>query len=334
MARVGLRGAIRVFEISARNAAEAYDETLGLLRAVGVTEPSRNGPVVTLQDPFMLTLDDPRKRVILCPIRNANPFFHLMEAIWMFAGQSDVSWLTQFNSNIEKYANNGHIHGAYGHRWFHMWGDQVANVIRQLYGDPTTRQAVIAMWDPISDHLELWKDRPCNTHIYFRQVDGALDMTVCNRSNDLIWGMVGSNIVHMTMLHELIATAVNKELGKYHVFTNNLHFYMQLYPNGDDIWENRMQTPTPYPCEHFLLTRGMGYPTDFFVDCENMVKGRHDRLKTPWMKQVAKPMHDAYLAKTKEGRLAHARLIDAKDWKRAAVEWLERKYARQEHCDS
>ena len=37
------------------------------------------------------------------------------------------------------------------------------------------------------------KDVPCNTHAYFAiNAEGSLDLTVCNRSNDLVWGCLGA----------------------------------------------------------------------------------------------------------------------------------------------
>ena len=32
-----------------------------------------------------------------------------------------------------------------------------------------------------------------------------LCMTVCNRSNDMLWGAYGANVVHMSMLQEFVA---------------------------------------------------------------------------------------------------------------------------------
>lgn len=78
------------------------------------------------------------------------------------------------------------------------------------------------------------KDVCCNTNIYFRireehrsleYSDKYLDMTVCNRSNDLIWGLLGANIVHMSFLQEYMAVRLGVEIGHYHTMTNNLHVY-------------------------------------------------------------------------------------------------------------
>jgi hypothetical protein len=54
-----------------------------------------------------------------------------------------------------------------------------------------------------------------------------LDMTVTNRSNDLVWGMLGADYVHFTFLQEYMAARLWVEVGKYHHFTNNLHVYTE-----------------------------------------------------------------------------------------------------------
>lgn len=315
-----------VIEVSARSAAEAYHEALWQLRVSGKHEPSRNGDVLTIRDIFVLSVQEPRRRVLLCPIRNANPFFHVMEVVWMFAGDDSVEWIMQFNSRLSKYANDGYIHGAYGHRWFTKWGNQVLHAAGQLIDSPTTRQAVIQMWDPVTDWLPNLNDRPCNTEIVFRMIEGGLDMTVFNRSNDLIWGMLGANIVHMTYLHEFVSIATGIPMGTYRVVSNNLHFYTDLYPNGKAIWDNIVEGPDPYPCQTFPFLSGADEAWEFQRGCQDFMRHRFEDLKSPWLKRVALPMYRAYKANTKQARLAHCQLIEASDWRRACEEWIERNH--------
>jgi hypothetical protein len=185
------------------------------------------------------------------------------------------------------------------------------------------------MWDVQSDNLPHWNDRPCNTHIYFRNVNGKLDMTICNRSNDVIWGMFGANCVHMSYLHEFVARASGLEQGKYHVMTNNLHFYQDSYPNGQDIWQNFVEH-TIYPTQHFPI---LSLPDNYVKmkhECMEFIAGFQERLTLPWLAKVAKPMHDCYLAKSPGARLAHASLIEDEAWRTAALMWLERRYSTHE----
>lgn len=308
-------------EFDAQSIPEAYVEGLWKIRIFGVQEGSRNGPMITIPEPVTLTIYNPTMRVLSDATRNANPFFHVMETVWMFAGRQNPAWLLQFNKRIGQYADETDfgsvINGAYGYRWLQHWGPQIPYIIQLLKEEPTTRQAVLTMWDPHQDlFMRHWKDRPCNTHIYFRVVNGALNMTVSNRSNDFIWGMMGANAVHMTYLHEFMARATGIELGLYRVFTNNLHFYLNQYPNTKDLLET-ITLDWVYPAATFpILSEGEGWER-FLLECKMFVDGKFDGITNQWLRGVALPMHDIYLKKIDQK-------IVATDWKKCCDEWLVR----------
>lgn len=320
-----------VVDISAQNAPEAYTEALNAMRIHGVTEESRNGPVLTIQKPVYLTIENPTQRVITDPLRNANPFFHCMEAIWMFAGSDDVRWLEQFNKGYRNYAdiNTDIIHGAYGHRWRKHFGrDQIQRVAELLERDSTTRRAVLGMWDPTGD-LDDHKDLPCNTHILFRATNIGLDMTVINRSNDLIWGMLGANVVHMTMLHELIADAAGLSIGSYHVFTTNLHMYKSL-ENYEAILETREPPVDAYikGIRSLPMLNNDETLAEFLHDAEEFVeKGKLTDFKCLWFTVVAVPMYMAWKVRklNPPQAMRYALVIEADDWRTSCLEWMARK---------
>lgn len=328
-------------EINAYDAPQAYVEGIQKLKVFGVEEQSRNGPVLTIQEPVVLTIKIPTRRVIFDPFRDANPFFHLMEAIWMMAGSNDVRFVEQFNKKYREYAENGadYVHAAYGHRWRKAFSritsvaghpkistvDQVKEVIELLKKDPTSRRAVLGMWDPGSD-LVPHNDLPCNTHIYFRIVNGALEMTVCNRSNDFVWGMLGANVVHMTILQELVAHGAGVPIGHYRVMTNNLHIYKGLDKFGGII--NTVAEYNPYLEQMFPLPLLAEKETvdGFLNDCEEFIEGRG--TASLWFKHVAWPMLRSWKAHkdgNKEQARFHAEEIGAPDWRIACVEWLNRR---------
>jgi thymidylate synthase len=318
-----------------RNAPRAFEEAMWKFKAYNPTpSTTRNGMAVTLPEPVLLEIARPDERVVACPERDANPFFHVMEWVWMLAGKKDVEWISKFNRNYVNYANDGIVHGAYGFRWRELWGDQIRRVIEQLLIDPNTRQAVISMWDPASDYLPHWRDRPCNTTIYFRHHDGMLDMTVCNRSNDLFWGMFGANIVHMTYLHELVASLSKLQLGTYRVFSNNLHYYTGIegYPQFPEVpLKYDVYTECqPYP----LVSPGETYP-EFCMDAAMMISGYGiDPMlySTRWFQNVAVHIMNAYL--DKNNRWTHIMRIKAVDWRRACLEWANRRAVHEEDDDS
>jgi hypothetical protein len=311
-------------EIIARNVSRAYEEAVYLLKICGVEEESRNGPVLTSPDPVYLTIVNPTQRVLTDPLRDANPFFHVMEFVWMLAGENDVRWIEQFNRRFREYADKGSntIHGAYGHRWSRHFGlNQISHIAEMLKCDRRTRRAVMGMWDPSVD-FNNHNDLPCNTQIMFRwnTKHEQLDMTVINRSNDLIWGMLGANVVHMTYLFELVCFMAGLEMGNYHVFTNNLHVYKNL-PKYEEIMgtigcEDIYWDFEPYP----LLKTGETYE-ELVEDCRNLTGFKQAPLNTDWMNDVARPIHDLWRSRHPSD-LAD---IMAGDWRISCKEWLERR---------
>jgi hypothetical protein len=212
---------------------EAYCEVQTLKGSFADWEETRNGRALVFNCPVLIEHTCPDRRVLFDPIRDANPFFHYMEAIWMLSGSDGVAFPAKFAKQIAEYSDDGRIlRGAYGHRWRNHFGvDQIDAVVEILRTNPNSRRAVIAMWDPVDDLNAASKDLPCNTHIYFALRSGYLNMTVCNRSNDLVWGMLGANIVHLSILQEYIAGALEAPVGSLFQFTNNLHIY--------EGWENK-----------------------------------------------------------------------------------------------
>jgi hypothetical protein len=247
-----------------------------------------------------------------------------MEAIWMFAGRKDVAYLLPFNSKYSSYADSGEVHGAYGWRWRNSWGDQLTEIVNVLRADRYSRQAVLQMWDYHEEDLTgTWKDRPCNTHAYFDLREGVLNMTVCCRSNDMLWGAYGANVVHFSMLQELLACALGVPVGVYRQFSNNFHVYTDLpmvkklldTPPADDwdLYARGLVAPIPLlaPREEMSM---------FLEDCQWFCDGKPPR--TSFLRTVAVPLRDAYLAR-KAGQACDLRSIPHCDWKVGFEYWLK-----------
>lgn len=284
--------------IIAQSVSDGLATALNSLAADYEVRESRNGPVWAFRYPVMTEYEMPCRRVLFSPVRNANPFFHLMEALWMLAGRNDVWFPASFVSRMHTFSDDGEtLHGAYGYRWRHSFGlNQIQHVADMLKKEPTSRRSVITMWDSgswgkyghTSDSMAAaagGKDIPCNTHMYFDMRDGRLNMTVCCRSNDIIWGCYGANVVHFSILLEFIAAMVGCEVGVYRQFSNDLHLYPHNMPKGFDIklLEKDVRDSDPYP-DHTVLhtplvSRESGENCgDFLADVESMFRAV-DRMR-------------------------------------------------------
>lgn len=335
--------------IIARNVNTALEDGLHHLALSGAVNASRNGPVLVAPGPVLTQYLNPGERVLFSPLRDANPFFHLYESIWMLAGCNDVASVARYAKTMDSFAGaDGKLHGAYGYRWRNFFGfDQLTEIVQQLRKDPKTRRAVLTMWAPHGDLVplpgdpEVSKDVPCNTQVYFDGTTGRLNMTVCNRSNDIVWGAYGANSVHMSFLQEIVAVAVGLPLGTYYQFSNNYHTYVDrpdvarliqkradlecynVMYRAEDRYAEGYAAPTP-------LSSGWTSYFQFMEDCVSIAQDPTGNAlyASNFLTYAVRPLMRAH-ALYKQGdfgdAIANARNCVAADWRAAAVEWLERR---------
>lgn len=227
--------------INARNVNDALEKGIDLFQDPSeyTVKDSRNGIVCEANGPVTTVYQKPWERVCLIKERDANPFFHFIEGLWMLDGRNDLEPLTYFVKSMADFSDDGEtLWGAYGWRWKSYFNkDQLSILIAMLKHNPYERRAVLQMWDPKGDLARACnqeierKDVPCNTNIYFKIRDGKLCMTVCNRSNDMLWGAYGANVVHMSMLQEYMAHNIGVPMGDYTQISDSFH----IYPNA--VWD-------------------------------------------------------------------------------------------------
>ena len=193
---------------------------------------TRNGMATVLIPPIGVSYMKPWNNILLRRDGESNPFFNLYEAIWMIAGRNDVESVNHFVRRFEDFSDDGiTLNGAYGHRWrTHFGFDQIEYIINKLKTDKINdRRLVLSIWDGQDDLRFKTKDRPCNLQVLFKIVDkstnGTLNMTVMNRSNDLVWGLLGANAYNMAFLHSYISARTGLDQGVYTQISNNLHAY-------------------------------------------------------------------------------------------------------------
>lgn len=329
--------------ISVRNVHQALPEGMRVMGQLGEGRHSRAGEVLVMPGPVTTHYKRPRERVLFWPERDANPFFHFMEGLWMLAGRDDVAYLTQYVARMRDFSDDGKIlHGAYGHRWRRHFGlDQLAQIIDTLRAGFSDRRCVLQMWDVSVDLGRDGKDLPCNTHAYLsRGADGCLDMTVCCRSNDMILGAYGANAVHFSMLQEFLAAAIDCEVGGYWQMSNNFHVYLDTFEPlrhlMDDAQDPYRTVPRcPYELGQVEPFKMMSVGVEIwqqdlamFLD-EGMVIGIRDRF----FRQVAAPIklaHQAYREERGYRRyeisLEILQQCAASDWRRACSEWVKRRF--------
>ncbi len=343
--------------IQARNVNYALSAGLAHLNRVGVAEPSRNGPVLVAPTPVTTVYERPAECVLLSPARDANPYFHLMEALWMLAGRRDLAFLTRFNPRMAEFSDDGGVTqpGAYGYRWRRHFGyDQLDWIVYELQANPSSRRCVLTHWDagqtqelcPLEEPeaqegsgdlyaaLHGGRDVPCNTHCYVAVREGTLVLTILCRSNDALWGAYGANAVHFSLLQQYLAARIGVPVGPLYQVSCNYHAYTELkgYPDARNPALRQVDTRyddgkvESYPLVH--LPELWDGELRAFLDAPT----RSAKYENYFFSDVAVPTYrswEAYKLKEYDRAIENARDIVAKDWRAACVEWLERRAARR-----
>ena len=323
------------------------------LKEQGVWQESRSGRVIEAPTPVMTVYKRPEERVLFYPSRDANPFFHLFEALWMLAGRNDLEFVSRFNSRMKEFSDDGQIlNGAYGYRWREYWPkDQLDLLVLHLKDQPSSRRAVLQMWSV--DDLEKvvdnpsCKDVPCNTQIYFKIRNDRLQMTVTCRSNDIIWGTYGANAVHFSILQEYIAAKVGVKMGTYYHLSDSYHAYEEVFHKTCELLEQKDTGDTLWYDSYLGWNKGMHYSPEpmfnapEFIDTDLSKFFLSSGIEAPFFSTYANrfftetvlPMLRAWSAhkeKQYNEAIDHLQYVPALDWKKATIEWLERRRKKWE----
>lgn len=196
----------------------------------------------------MLHLQNPRARLSLTETRG-KPFSALGELLWYLSGANDLDFIKYYIKKYEDETEDGKtVYGGYGPRLFNTRGqhNQITNVINLLRCKPTSRRAVIQIFDAI-DISEPHKEVPCTCALQFLIRNSALHMFVCMRSNDAFIGLP-HDVFAFTMIQELFARTLNVELGEYSHAVGSLHLYKDRINDAKKYLDEGFQsTKEPMP---------------------------------------------------------------------------------------
>ncbi len=329
--------------IKAVNVNDALSLGIGMIHYFGEKVESRVGDTLEVPCPVATTYSKPWERVLINKERDANPFFHLMESLWILAGRDDVKFLTEFNSRMVDYSDDGKIFNApYGYRLrnYHDYAstslpfDQLESIISILKKDPNSHQAVAQIWD-VNDIEKETKDKACNMSIVFRIRNNRLCMVVYNRSNDMIWGAYGANVVQFSMIQEYVAAHLGLSMGEYTQVTNSYHVYTT--GAGGKVWD-RLKDRNPVTNPYNMVNTMSRISDDGVKNFEHELKrffntyDKHGlkeipRLRNwyPYFGQLVIPMlyvYNTYKSHGVQKAVEVCNYIHADDWRMACEDWL------------
>jgi thymidylate synthase len=119
---------------------------------------------------------------------------------------------------------------CYGYKIFGSYGgsevSQWRRLVELIKADPSTRRAVLDLFDPdvgLDPHAA---DSPCACSLQFLVRGDRLHQVAHMRSNDAIWGLP-YDVFIFTTLQELLACELGLELGAYSHMVGSIHLYDQ-----------------------------------------------------------------------------------------------------------
>lgn len=163
--------------------------------------------------------------------RGTVPGIGAVEACQLIGGVSYPETVIAVGPQFKNFTeDNGLFHGAYGLRT----KGQYDAIVERLRQDPSTRQAVVTIWNPTYDLLPGKRDYPCTVLHQFRIRNNKLNMSVYMRSND-VWLGAAYDFFQFTRVQIAIASILGIEPGTYAHHVGSLHIYEQHYGAAEDL---------------------------------------------------------------------------------------------------
>lgn len=166
----------------------------------------------------------------LLTLRKIPTKLFIAEQVWFISGsRKPAEFLNQYTHIWDDFANiDGVVSTAYGWRWRHHFGrDQLGLLVDLLKKEPSSRQAVVVMWDPTNDGLSTAlrkKNVPCPYTFTVNIIGGRLHMHLIVRSNDMILGCP-HDVAGFALLQRILAAKLKAKVGKYTHSISNAHIY-------------------------------------------------------------------------------------------------------------
>lgn len=169
---------------------------------------------------FTFRLNDPRRRELTNGVRGYHPVFARANFLWMLGQRDDHAWIERFNDKGAGLAEvDGHYPGAHGRRM----GNQLQRVIDLLREDPTSRRAVISIYDR-EDLFTHSRDIPCVLELQLLRRNDRVECVTHMRSQNTVFVMP-YDVFAFTMLQEVVAAALGIGVGPYTHQVSSLHMF-------------------------------------------------------------------------------------------------------------
>lgn len=197
---------------------------LRLMQSADRVTPTRGGTREITG--VLLELTNPRARISRAESRGKITSC-IAEFLWYMSRKNDLDFIAYYLRRYRKESEDGlTVYGGYGPRLFGNGEseNQIENVINLLKSKPTSRRAVIQIFDSNDIAVKARQEVPCTCTLQFLIRGGRLELIVNMRSNDALKGLP-HDIFAFTMIQEVLARTLGVELGSYQHFVGSMHLY-------------------------------------------------------------------------------------------------------------
>lgn len=180
---------------------------------------------------------DPKQSFANFTSREFNWKYFAGELAWYLNKDTNIDYINQFSGFWKNITNPGtnEINSNYGSLLF---GEQLQWVVDSLKKDKNSRQAIAFLNQP-KYQFEGNKDFVCTMYLNFSIRKNKLDMKVQMRSNDIFYGLTFDApffaFVQQHVYLWLKSTYPELELGTYHHYADNIHFYERHFELAETI---------------------------------------------------------------------------------------------------
>lgn len=166
--------------------------------------------------------------------RGLAPAIGIAEALQLMGGFSDPALMCRIAPTFSSFLNGGAFNGAYGPRL----RQQLPLAYDLLCNDPTTRQSVVTIWNPLFDQQTDFggglRDIPCTVSLQFFIRNDRLELHTHMRSNDVWWGLA-YDAFQYTRLQLLVAEMYGCDVGSYFHHVGSMHAYERDWEKIEDL---------------------------------------------------------------------------------------------------
>lgn len=217
--------------VETRTVNEAWDHWFHLFTqqaAQGFGRDSRDGAVVGECLNAITVINDPTRNIVTSENRKMPMRYAVGELLWYLSGSNRLKDISVFSKVWERMSDDGEtVNSAYGHRIFSQYGfNQMEYIVKALKKDPSSRQAVIHIKDPVDYTQQPTHDVPCTVCLQYFIRDGKLYATTYMRSNDL-WTGFPYDVFSFTCFQIMLAFKLGVGVGTYTHIAGSLHLYQR-----------------------------------------------------------------------------------------------------------